>query len=89
MYALYEALVVGWNWFNNIIIIITLSSYAEYPFQSAFIKLKRYLKGIVGNTMTGWPLTQIRRCWVCGIRSMIYFLHLFAMLPGAHMRSGL
>ena len=67
---------------------ISLSGSAEYPFQSAFIKLKRRLKGIVCGTMTGWALTQIGRCWVCGIGSMID-LHLFAMLPDAKMRSGL
>ena len=68
---------------------ISLSSSAEYPFQSAFIKLKRRLKGIVCSTMTGCALTQIGRCWVCGIGSMIDFLHRFAMLPDAKMRSGL
>ena len=46
---------------------ISLPSYAVYPFQSAFIKLKRRLKGIVCGTMTRWALTQIGRCWVCGI----------------------
>ena len=68
---------------------ISLLSSAEYPFQSAFIKLKRRLKGIVCGTMTGWALTHIGRCWVCGIESMIDFLHMFAMLPDAMMRSGL
>ena len=58
-----------------------------YPFQSAFIKLKRRLKGIVCGTMTGWALTHIERCWVCGIGSMIDFLHMFAMLPDAKMTS--
>ena len=57
---------------------------AEYPFQSAFIMLKRRLKGIVCGTMTGWALTQIGWCWVCGIGSMIDFLHMFAMLPDAN-----
>ena len=53
------------------------------------IKLKRRLNGIVCGAMTGWALTQIGRCWVCGIRSMIDFLHMFAMLPDAKMRAGL
>ena len=66
---------------------ISLSSSAEYPFQSAFIKLNRSLKCIVCGTMTGCALTQIGRCWVCGIGSMIDFLHMFAMLPDAKMRS--
>ena len=68
---------------------ISLSSFAEYPFQSAFIQLKRRLKCIVCGTMTGWALTQIGRCWVCVIGSMIDFLHMFAMVPDAKMRSGL
>ena len=68
---------------------ISLSSSAEYPFQSAFIKLKRRVKGIVCCTMTGWALTQIGRCWVCGIGSMIDFIHMLPMLPDSILRSGL
>ena len=68
---------------------ISLSSSAKYPFQSAFMKLKRCLKGIVCGNITGLALTQIGRCWVCGIGSMIDFLHMFAMIPDAKMRSGL
>ena len=64
---------------------LSLLSSAEYPFQSAFIKLKCRLKGIVCGTMTGWALTQDGRCWVCGIGSMIDFLHMFAVLPDAKM----
>ena len=68
---------------------ISLSSSAEYPFQSGYMKLKRRLKGIVCGTMTGWALTQLGRCWVCRLVSMIDFLHMRAMLPDANMRSGL
>ena len=57
---------------------ISLLSSAEYPFQFAFIKLKCRLKVIVCITMTEWALTQIG---VCGIGSMIDFLHMFAILP--------
>ena len=40
---------------------ISLSSFAEYPFQSAFIRLKRRLKGIGCGTRTGCALTQLER----------------------------
>ena len=69
--------------------LISLWNSAAYPFQSAFKKLKRRLKGIDCDTMTGWALTPIMRCWVCVIGSMINFLHMFAMLPDAKKRSGL
>ena len=82
-YTLYKKTCVGCNRFN---VSISLSSSAEYPFKSAFIKLKSRLKDIVCGTMTGWALTQIGRCWVCGIGPTINLLHMFAMLSDANMR---
>ena len=64
---------------------ISLSSSADYPFQSAFIKLKRRLKGLVCGTMTGCALNTDHA--VLGVRDrvMIEFLHMFAMVPDAKM----
>ena len=69
--------------------LIRLSSYVEYPFQSAFIRLKRRLKGIGCCTIIGWTLTQIGRCCVFGIGSMIDFLHICLMPEDEKIKSGL
>ena len=55
---------------------MSLSSSVEYPFQSAFLRLKRLLNGVYAGT---------DRAVLC----MIYFLHVFAMFSAAKMRSGL
>ena len=86
MYTLYETLMGWWNGFP---VFNKLMEFCCVSIPVSFIKLKRRLKGIVCGTLTWWAVTQIGRCWVCGIGPMIDFLHKFAMLPGAKVKSGL
>ena len=68
---------------------ILLSRSAENPSQSAFFRLKRLLDVVGCETITGFTLTQIRRCCVWGIGSRTAFSHIFEMFDDANMRSGL
>ena len=51
--------------------------------------LKRFLNGVGCGTITGFTVTHIGRCWVCGMGSRIDLSHMFPMLVEAKMRSGL
>ena len=65
---------------------ISLSSFVEYSFQSAFIILKRFLNVEGCATIKSFTCTQ----WcVCGIGSMTDFSHMSTMLEDANMWSGL
>ena len=54
----------------------------------AFSMLKRLLNGVCCGTITGWTVTQIRRCCVQGIVSKTDFSHISEMFEDAKMRSG-
>ena len=57
--------------------------------QLVFLRLKHLLDMVNCDTVTGFTVTHIGRCYVCGMGSSTYFSHISQMFEDMKMRSGI